>query len=136
MPIRGKRPRFRFRTTKAGIKQRLAFVNDKVVEIKTFKNKVTTKKINNPTWRNNKNNTTWRNNPHRKRRREPRQTIRRLIGLVIGLALLRSLFVRTTKTNPHVVISGFKSDKQKEMVRKKLQESNIPTKTLKQIELV
>ena len=122
MPIRStKRPRFRFRTTKAGIKQRLAFVNDKVVEIKTFKNKVTTKRIN---------------NPRRKRRREPQQTIRRLIGLAIGLALLRSLFVRTSKTNPHVIISGFKSDAQREMIRKKLQESNISKERLRQIELV
>ena len=123
MPIRGKRPRFRFRTTKTGIKQRLAFVDSKVVEVKTFRNKATTKRINNP-------------KKKRRRRREPQQTIRRLIGLAIGLAILRSLFVRTSKTNPHIVISGFKSDAQREMVRKKLQESDIPASKLRQIELV
>jgi len=42
MPIRcksGKKAKFRFRITKNGIKQRLAFCGKKVVEVATFKGK-------------------------------------------------------------------------------------------------
>jgi len=42
---RGDKVRYRFKTTKAGVKQRLAFCGNVVKEIKTFGNSMTTKML-------------------------------------------------------------------------------------------